>query len=372
MGIYVHVPFCRQKCFYCGFYSVASSVLMEEYVGALCREMELRRDYLGDGTPSTLYLGGGTPSMLPAGLLENVVGKVEDTWHLAADAERTLEMNPEDAQPEKLRAFRRLGFNRLSIGVQSFNDGILKRINRRHSGGEAVRAVEAAAQAGFDNIGVDLIIGLPGGSREYMEHDLDVVSRLPISHVSVYILSIDSNTVLERLLEKGRYRPEDEDLLADAYLLVAGYLKDIGFEHYEISNFAKGFKYSRHNTAYWQQKKYIGLGAAAHSYNGDSRQWNVANIQRYIEGVNEGRLLFEKEELTDVDKYNEYIMTRLRTKWGGDAGELERLSPRGWAAAQQALREYVREGFVVCEGRRIRLSEKGWLISDRIFSSLFE
>lgn len=372
MGIYVHIPFCRQKCFYCGFYSVASPDLKESYTEALCREIELRKTYLKAREIPTLYFGGGTPSFLSSSLLEKIVRKIETTWQLAEDAERTIEMNPEDAQREKLQAFRQLGFNRLSIGVQSFNDTLLQRINRRHSGKDARMAVERAAAAGFDNIGIDLIIGLPGSSPKEIKDDLEIVKYLPITHISVYILSIDSNTVLERLLEKGQYQPEDDDVLAENYLNVADYLKNIGFEHYEISNFAKKSKYSIHNTAYWQQKEYIGLGASAHSFNGDSRQWNIARIDEYIKSLNNNCLNFEKELLTKRDKYNEYLMTTLRTVWGCEVDRLKELSPAGWEKSMKIFQEYIRDGYAIFRNGKIRLTVKGWLISDRIFSSLFE
>lgn len=372
MGIYVHIPFCRRKCFYCGFYSVASPALKTEYLSAMEREIDLRAGYLSSREVATLYLGGGTPSCLDDSQLERLISKIEHTWPIAAQAERTIEMNPEDAGPEKFRALRDLKFNRVSIGVQSFNDSILKRMNRQHSGQQAIAAVEGAAKAGFDNIGVDLIIGLPGSDFRDVRNDLKIINSLPVSHISVYILSIDSNSVLEKLLEKGKFQPEQDDILADRYLLVSEHLKDIGFEHYEISNFAKDCKYSVHNTAYWQQKEYIGLGAAAHSYNRVSRQWNVAHVKSYIDSLNEYRLNIEKEELTHADKYNEYIMTNLRTMWGGDVKELERLYPEAWQKAQRVLKSYIENGLIIYRDDRICLTERGWLISDRIFSSLFE
>lgn len=371
MGVYVHIPFCRSKCFYCGFYSVASPRLQDEFVGALCREVELRKDYLPDTEQDTLYIGGGTPSYLEAAGLEKIIRKLESVYEFTDDAERTIEMNPEDITDERLEAIRRMGFNRLSIGVQSFDDHILKRINRVHSAETARQAVLLAAKAGFENIGIDLIIGLPGQEMKDIEHDLHVINDLSLSHISVYILSIDSNSVYQKLTEKGRFLPEEDDILASKYQYVSDALKRIGFEHYEISNFARENKYSRHNTAYWQQKPYIGLGPSAHSYDGFSRQWNIANLKNYIDNLNNNILSFEKEELSDIDKYNEYIMTNLRTVWGMDSRKLEKSYPEFWNRSRHNLQSYLENGYVFFSDHTLCLTEKGWLISDRIFSDLF-
>ena len=219
-GIYIHIPFCRRKCFYCGFYSVASLQLKKEYVEALCREVELRKNYLFANQISTLYFGGGTPSCLEVDELGTIVACVRKYWNLADDLEFSLEMNPEDAQKSKLLAFRNLGVNRLTIGVQSFNDDVLKRINRTHSALQALEAVDVARACGFDNIGIDLIIGLPGSTLQDLQREIEIIKSLDISHVSVYILSVDSNTVFEKLLEKGKFSPQDDDLLAEQYLFV--------------------------------------------------------------------------------------------------------------------------------------------------------
>lgn len=371
MGIYIHVPFCRSKCFYCGFYSVVSPCLQEEYVRALAVEMELRKGYLPVRKFDTLYLGGGTPSGLEDRLLERIVGKVRSSWELADDAECTLEMNPEDVGREKLAFLRQLGFNRLSVGIQSFDDGVLKRINRRHTAKQAVEAVEMAAEAGFDNVGIDLIIGLPGRDTGDLEKDIEIVSKLHITHLSVYILSIDSGSVFQKLSEKGKFSLPDDAVLSEQYLLVSSYLRDIGYEHYEISNFAKDFKYSRHNTAYWQQKPYIGLGPSAHSFDLKSRQWNVSNLKTYIDTLNKRGLSFEKEVLTPENKYNEYLMTNFRTMWGIETAYLREHYPFWWEKAENKMGKYRDLGLVTDEGGRIRMTERGWLVSDGIFRELF-
>ena len=372
MGIYVHIPFCRSKCFYCGFYSVVSLQWKEAYIAALCREMEWRKNYLPGSGMESLYLGGGTPSLLDKDELEIIVHKIHETWVLNSDAECSIEMNPEDVSTDKLKVLKELGFNRITIGIQSFNDELLKRINRRHTGKMAVEAVERAVNSGFQNVGIDLIIGLPGSHPESLVHDLEILNNLFVSHVSVYILSIDSNSVFEKLAEKGKFRLLDDDTLAEQYLFVCDYLKSIGFEHYEISNFAKNFKYSKHNTSYWQQQSYIGLGAAAHSYNGHSRQWNVANVKTYIESINNGILSFEQEELRLEDQYNEYCMTNFRTCWGIAPDDLARMQPFWWRETEGKIRTYISQGLMEpCPDGRIRMTERGWLLSDAVLAELF-
>lgn len=368
----MHIPFCRSKCFYCGFYSVASSRRREEYVRALCREMELRRDYLPAGEAvETLYFGGGTPSILTPEEMEVIVGKLESVWDLSHCTERSLEVNPEDATPEKLAAWRRLGFNRLTIGVQSFNNRVLGQINRTHTAERAAEAVRQAAESGFGNVGIDLIIGLPGSTLQDVRRDVEMANELEMSHVSVYILSIDSNSVFEKLSAKGELHVMEDDDLAEQYLAVSEALREGGFEHYEISNFARGGMYSRHNTSYWQQRPYVGLGASAHSYDGRSRQWNVAHVGRYIDGLNQSVLDFEREELSDMDRYNEYLMTNFRTMWGIDGSYLAGRFPAWWRGTEGKLEGLEARGLLCREGERMRLTERGWLVSDGIFSDLF-
>ena len=371
MGIYVHVPFCRSKCFYCGFYSVASLKLKEAYLEAIEREIVSRRDYLPEQRVGTLYFGGGTPSYLEREELRRIVGALERHYDILPGAERTIELNPEDLTRERLTGIRELGFNRLSVGVQSFSDDHLKQINRTHTGQQAMDGVRLATDMGFDNVSVDLIIGLPGQTEGELLHDIDIVNRLLIKHLSVYMLSIDSNTVFEVMMRQGKFKLEDEEVIARRYDMVCRRLKEIGFEHYEVSNFAREGKYSVHNTSYWQQKPYIGFGPSAHSYDLHSRQWNTANLKTYIESLNDGMLSFEKEELTDVDLYNEYVMTNLRTMWGIDKAKMEGVYGKFWGQVGMVLRKYLESGDLVERDGKIRIAESGWVISDAILSDLF-
>ena len=371
IGIYAHVPFCRSKCFYCGFYSVAAMGWKGECVGGMEREIALRSGYLPTRRAETLYFGGGTPSCLEREELERLVVALERQYAFAEGAERTIEVNPEDLTESRLLAFQELGFNRLSVGVQSFSDERLRQVNRRHTGRQAVAGVRLAAEMGFKNIGVDLMIGLPGQTEEELERDLETVGRLPVTHLSVYMLSIDAGTVFERMVARGEFRLEDEEVTAARYATVCRRAAEMGFEHYEVSNFARGGRYSRHNMAYWQGRPYVGFGPSAHSYDGRSRHWNVANVRRYVEGVERGEGWFEREVLGEDDLYNEFVMTGLRTKWGIDAGEAEKRFGRQWERAQGRLASYVASGDVERVGNRLRLTEAGWLVSDMVMADLF-
>ena len=320
---------------------------------------------------NTLYFGGGTPSYLERGELERIIRKLEENYSFIPGMERTIELNPEDLMPEKLQGIKDLGFNRLSIGVQSFSDEQLKRINRTHSACQAIDGIALAAGMGFDNISMDLIIGLPGQTEEELLGDVEKASCLPIEHLSVYMLSIDPNTVFEHMVKRGEFRLEDEEVIAGRYQRVCERLKELGFEHYEISNFARNGKYSRHNISYWQQRPYIGFGPSAHSYDLHSRQWNTANLKTYIDHLNEGTLSFEKEELKPVDLYNEYVMTGLRTMCGVEKQKLEGDYTMFWEQVRDQVLKYESSGDLVEEGGRWKISETGWVISDAILSDLF-
>ncbi len=367
----MHVPFCRSKCFYCGFYSVASLRLKEAYLTAIEREIDLRWEYLLEREVETLYFGGGTPSCLEREDLSRILRKLEEYYVFVAGAERTIELNPEDLTEEKLLWMKELGFNRLSVGVQSFSDERLRQINRTHSARQAIEGIVMAADLGFDNISLDLIIGLPGQTETELLDDVEKANSLPISHLSVYMLSIDSNTVFEHLVKQGKFRLEDDEVMAERYQQVCERLKELGFEHYEISNFARNGKYSRHNTSYWQHKPYIGFGPSAHSYDLHSRQWNTANLKVYTENLDKNRLVFERETLSDMDLYNEYVMTNLRTMWGMDLQKLKCDYAVFWKQMQGQIRKYLDSGDLVETEGKLRISESGWVISDAILSDLF-
>jgi oxygen-independent coproporphyrinogen-3 oxidase len=370
-GIYVHVPFCRGKCPYCGFYSVASLAGKRAYLDALREEIRARAGYLPARAASTLYLGGGTPSTLSPGELEEIVEALEREYTFAPSAERTIEVNPEDITREHLAAWRSLGFNRLSIGVQSLSDDRLRSIHRRHTARQAIDGIRAAAIAGFDNTGADLILGLPGQTPDEARRDLDQLLELPLRHVSLYLLSIDPGTLFEVKARRGELLLPGDDAQADLFTAACETLERAGFEHYEISNFACDGHYSRHNTAYWQQKPYAGFGPAAHSHDGHSRQWNLPHLQRYARALRDGTPYFEREELTAIDRYNEYVMTSLRTTWGASLHALSTLHAPCYHRSRPAWDRLLSSGLLTRDGDRLRPTPRAWLISDSLFPDLF-
>ncbi len=350
---------------------MASSARKEAFLHALEKEMELRTAYLGQTVPKTLYIGGGTPSFLSAPELERIVAGLHRHYPLPAGAESTLEANPEDLTPANLRAWNACGFNRLSIGIQTLDDAVLKRVGRSHSAAQALIGLERVAAAGYENVSVDLMLGLPGSTPAQTLADLELLSHFPLSHISVYMLGVDPGSVFERQQAAGKLTLPAEQETVSLFLTVSEQLKQQGFEHYEISNFARHRAYSRHNSRYWQQKPYLGLGPSAHSYDGTSRQWNISRIETYIASLDKGILPFEREELTLSDKYNEYVMTSLRTMWGAEWDLLRK--PPGPAASdpEKQLMSYIENGWARMEAGRFILTETGWLFSDRIFSELF-
>lgn len=378
MSLYIHIPFCHSKCAYCGFYSVASNAMRDNWLKAICTEIVTRKEELGnDYIHETLYVGGGTPSMLNESEWREIIDTLEDNYHISNSAERTLEANPEDITSENCTLWRNLGFNRLSIGIQSLNDKALKSSNRRHSAFEARTAIETALKAGFKNIGVDFIIGLPDSERSDIELAAKLLNELPITHVSLYILSIDEGSILYKKVQNGTFTPLSDDQEAELYNEYCQMIRRAGFEHYEISNFAKAGYKSRHNSAYWEQKPYLGFGTAAHSYNGsNTRRWNIANIKTYCEAwltsKTSPEIGYEKELLTNQELYNELIMTRLRTSLGIPVKLLESEPfKKFWEESKDSLQKYLARGVAKLDKDSLVLTEEGWLISDAIFTDLF-
>ena len=378
MSLYLHIPFCHSKCTYCGFYSVASSAMRSDWLEALCNEIVARKDELGhEAIHNTLYFGGGTPSMLTPNEWHRIITCLGENYNIAENAERTLEANPEDITIENATLWRSFGFNRISIGVQSLNDRALKACNRRHTANGARSAIENAQKAGFQNIGVDFIIGLPNSDDNDIELAANLLQKYPVTHVSLYILSIDEGSIMHKRVQQGMFTPLSDDEEAELYNRYCQMIKDAGFEHYEISNFAKPGYQSQHNTAYWEQKPYLGFGAAAHSYNGlDCRRWNIANIKSYNQAWANSTLNtesgYEQEFLEDSDLYNELIMTRLRTSSGIPLNILT--SPKFnkfWESNQHSLQKYIAKGVAKIKNNHLILTEEGWLISDAIFTDLF-
>ncbi|MDR0544530.1 MAG: radical SAM family heme chaperone HemW [Odoribacteraceae bacterium] len=370
-GIYLHVPFCRGKCVYCGFYSVASLAWKELYLRAVEGEIEARRGELEAKKASSLYVGGGTPSVLSARELDRLVKALEKVATFEEGAERTIEVNPEDVSMESLKAWKEMGFNRLSVGVQSFSDEALKRVGRRHDGRQAVEAVMAAEAAGFEEISVDLIVGLPGEEEEGVRRDAERLVGLPVCHASVYLLGVDAGSVLEVKARKGEVRLATEEVMARCFEWVSERLGRAGFEHYEVSNFARRGRFARHNTGYWKGGHYMGFGPAAHSFDGISRRWNAANVKRYGEAVLSGGAFFEGEVLSDVDRYNEFVMTSLRVTWGASRRVLEGEFGAFFERTREEWEKLVERGLLREEEGWLRPSVAFWLVSDMLLPGLF-
>lgn len=377
-GIYLHIPFCRQACHYCNFHFSTSLKRKNDFVAALLKEMEGRRDYIGSATVETVYFGGGTPSLLSEEELQQILGRVRELFTLAPDAEITLEANPDDITVAgKLKAWKAAGINRLSVGIQSFFEADLQWMNRAHDAGQAANSIRMAQEEGFDNISVDLIYGGPTLPDGHWEKNVAQAVTSGISHLSCYALTVEPRTALDKMIHQKKKEAVNPDDQARQFLLLMSWLAAAGYEHYEISNFSLPGHRSRHNSSYWQGKPYLGLGPSAHSYNGASRQWNVANNAQYIDGIFAGKLLFEKEELTLVQQLNEYIMISLRTMEGCD---LQRVSDQFGEEKARELQEqaapYISSGKIKlyeepAKNPRLVLTQDGKLLADGIAADLF-
>jgi oxygen-independent coproporphyrinogen III oxidase len=372
-GIYLHIPFCRQACHYCNFHFSTSLQGMNDFVPALLKEMECRSDYLGASKVGTVYLGGGTPSLLAPETLKAIIDKIRQVFILEPDPEITLEANPDDmTDRQKLKAWRSAGINRLSVGIQSFFDDDLRWMNRAHDAAQAAESIRLAKEEGFDNMSIDLIYGGPTLPDDHWERNVAEAVRLQIPHLSCYALTVEPRTALDKLIrrhERAEVSPDDQ---ARQLLLLMDWMNQAGYEHYEISNFALPGHRSRHNSAYWRGKPYLGLGPSAHSYDGQSREWNIANNARYIGALADGALpVAEKEQLTPIQQFNEYIMISLRTKEGIDLMTVNRRF--GQAAAdslqRRALR-YLQTGMMI-QSESLVLTKEGKLLADGIAADLF-
>jgi oxygen-independent coproporphyrinogen-3 oxidase len=316
-GIYLHIPFCKKACHYCNFHFSTQTAHIQAFVDAIIQEIELQKSYIKEPI-ETIYFGGGTPSLLNEAQLKSILAAIHTHFKVANSIECTLEANPDDIDPIKLAAWKQLGINRLSIGIQSFQASALAWMNRAHSVEQSHAAIQLAKQAGINNLSIDLIYGTPTLTDEGLMEDLNWIQQYQINHVSCYALTVEDKTALKKLIEKAQLEDVDPEKQAKHFEIVTSKLMCMGMEHYEISNFAKpGFR-SQHNSNYWSGKHYLGLGPSAHSFNTISRQWNIANNALYIQSITNGQLNFEIEHLTEANRYNEYMMTSLRRIEGFD------------------------------------------------------
>ncbi|MCE7041604.1 radical SAM family heme chaperone HemW [Dyadobacter sp. CY312] len=372
MHLYLHIPFCRQACHYCDFHFSTNTNAKSEMVKAIAKEIVLRREYLPAQKLETIYFGGGTPSMLDKQELDHLLQTIHDNFEIAENAEITLEANPDDLDSDKLYQLAESGINRLSIGIQSFHQPHLTFLNRIHSATEAENCVRIAQEAGITNISIDLIYAIPSEDHTVLELDIAKALQLNVSHISAYCLTIEPQTAFGSWLKKKKIQPIDEEFAARQFEILTSSLAKNGFEQYEISNFAKNDRYSRHNSSYWQQRPYLGVGPSAHSYNGNSREYNIANNSKYIAALDLNQIPATYEELTTADRTNEYLLTGLRTKWGVNTDELERLSNgKFWIQNERILNDMFQNGLIHTKEKVIVLTQAGKLFADRIASDLF-
>ena len=378
-GIYIHIPFCRQACHYCNFHFSVSQKYKDGFLASLMKEIELRHDFFGKSGESgkkypieSIYMGGGTPSILSVGELSGIFEKLSDFFEFNQNTEITLEANPDDLTYEKLKALRQTPINRLSIGIQSFHEADLKYMNRVHSPGQAIEAIENALKLGFVNLTIDLIYGTPTMNDALWKQNIQRTVNFGVQHISAYALTVEPKTALDVFIRLGQAEQVGEEQSARQFEIMIELLAKTGFQHYEISNFSLPGKYSRHNLLYWTGKPYLGLGPSAHSFRASERSWNPPNTANYIKSIEKGILPLETEQLSPAQRYDEYLMTSLRTMWGCDLGKVK----EGWGEKkgeelEKQARRFIEQGLLLQADHRLILTEKGRLFADRIASDLF-
>lgn len=369
-GIYLHIPFCRKACTYCNFHFSTQLSRKGSMVDCLLREIELRADYFGNSTIESIYFGGGTPSVLDESELQAIFNKIEENFDLSLLKEVTLEANPDDLNSEYLQMLAGSPVNRLSIGIQCLNDEVLKWMNRSHNRNQAIECIENALHNGFELLTADLIYGIPGRKDSDFLSDIHQFADWGLPHFSAYALTIEPRTTLGHQEKTGKFTPMDEEAVARQFELLMDAADKYGYEHYEISNFAKSGKRAIHNSAYWSGKPYLGIGPSAHSYNGEYRSWNISNNSRYMKSIQEGHLPAESEKLSDRDRYNEYVMTKLRLVEGISIHEALHIFPEAKETMMTAIEEFYHSDHLAKTGEGVRLTKAGKLIADRISSEL--
>lgn len=370
-GIYLHIPFCKTRCIYCDFYSTTQSELTDSYIDALCNELIQRKDYLQGEPVHTVYFGGGTPSQLSENHFRKVFHTLEKIVGLEQTVEITLEANPDDLTEDYTSMLRTLPFNRISMGIQTFQEDTLRLLHRRHTAKQAILAVERCRKAGFQNISIDLIYGLPGETDQRWQQDLSQATQLQIEHISAYHLIYEENTPLHQMLQQQRVKEVDEDSSLRFFSTLINRLKEAGYEHYEISNFCKPGFHSRHNSSYWQGIPYLGCGPSAHSFNGNSRQWNIASLTQYIQGIQEGTCIYETEQLDLYTRYNECVMTGLRTSKGINLSQLKQsFGLELWKYCLKMAAAYLQNSQLEIKNDHLKLTQEGIFISDGIMSNM--
>ena len=370
-GLYIHIPFCVKRCLYCDFFSNTDMRYKEAYIRAIIEEMKQRQLYIEGEPIETIYFGGGTPSQLKASDFELIFEAIYQLFDTTSCQEITLEANPDDMTADYIKSIRTLPFNRISMGVQSFQEKDLRFLNRRHNSQQAKQAVALCQEQGITNISIDLIYGLPGQTLKEWEENLTEAIQLQIPHISAYHLIYEEGTALYKLLEAGKITPIEEDLSVTLFSTLINRLKEAGYLHYEISNFARPGCFSQHNSSYWTGKHYLGIGPSAHSYNGESRQWNISSLPLYIKGIDTHTPEIEMEELDIHTRYNDFIITGLRTMWGIQLNDIRTLFGEDKLSyLNQQAKSYLQKGLLLQQNDTLTLSKEGIFISDGIMSDL--
>ncbi|MBN1132224.1 MAG: radical SAM family heme chaperone HemW [Bacteroidales bacterium] len=371
-GIYIHIPFCRQACRYCDFYFTVSLQYVNEFIQAVGKEYISREKELSGKPVSSIYFGGGTPSILNIKQLAELLVTLRKIYHPESNAEITIEVNPDDMDPVYASELFNIGFNRISIGVQSFDNEDLNLMRRSHDSMQAVTAVQNAFKAGFRNISIDLIYGIPGGTNQKWEKNLQMAFNMPIGHLSAYHLTYEPDTVFGHWIKQGRIRPVPEEESLRHYQLLREIAQDHQFLHYEISNFGKNGYFSRHNMIYWKRKNYIGVGPSAHSFNGRERRWNISSLKRYLAAIDTGEIYYETEKLGTREHYHDYLITALRTREGINKSDLESVFGREIIDHfRNRTMKFIENGQLVDEKEYVRMTPESWFISDYVIEGLF-
>jgi oxygen-independent coproporphyrinogen-3 oxidase len=371
-GLYLHIPFCKKACHYCDFHFSTQLDIKTQLSSALAKELSLQSGYLGGETLETIYFGGGTPSLLSEAELNLIFNSIHKHAKVQTSAEVTLEANPDDLTQEKLRELKSAGINRLSIGIQSLDNQVLSFLNRSHDSQQALKSIDAARGAGFPNINVDLIYAIPGRNISLLKKDIDQLLALQPEHISAYSLTIEEKTVFGNWASRGKLSPETEEENASQFDLVMDKLAEAGFEQYEISNYARPGFQSQHNSSYWKQKKYLGIGPSAHSFNGSDRQVNVSNNHAYLKAIEAGEIPTTIETLSRENRINEYIMTSLRTLWGCNTDYLQHNFQFDLLKHQSRyLDRAMKNGLIRLQEKTLVLTRSGKMLADKISSDLF-
>ena len=370
-GIYIHIPFCKTKCHYCDFYKSTDFGAKTDFLSALKQEIVWRQNELDNEKIASIYFGGGTPSVLKTVEIDEILSLIENTFQLESNAEITLEANPDDFSPDFVNNLRKTPVNRLSIGTQSFHESDLKSMNRRHNSMQAQQSIDTAKSAGIENISIDLIYGLPNQTLKEWEYNVEKAISLDVQHISAYHLTYHEGTVFYDYLKRGKIKELPDELSFEQFKLLLERLGKAGFEQYEISNFARNQRYSRHNKAYWERKKYLGFGPSAHSFDHRTRRWNVASLKKYLQAIESNSTFWEIEFLSDQDQYNDYMITSLRTKWGISIPYLKENFPKKFVdhfCIEAQI--FIDSGHLILKNNAYILSLEGLFISDKIMETL--